>query len=247
MNWIALSYSLPSAAKTPRVAIWRRLRRLGAISPAGGVYVLPAMDDCVEAFMWLAQEVRQAEGEALVMHVPKFEPLSDDQLIDLFNEARVADYEEVGSQLAALADQITAGDGVEPAEWQSALNKLQKQHAEIARVDFFQSPAGIDQAARISRLSSQLVPENKSDLQVAAVDPARYKSRTWVTRPRPFVDRLASAWLIRRYIDDGAVIRYAAAPEADEVGFDMEQAEFSHVGNLCTFEVLLQAFDLDDP
>src|SRR5918911_2849116 len=88
MQWIVFSYSLPSQSRSaPRVALWRRLRRLGAVTPAGGVYVLPARDECLEAFQWLAQEIRQAQGDALVMRVEQFEGLDQQQLIGLFNAA----------------------------------------------------------------------------------------------------------------------------------------------------------------
>ena len=103
MNWVVFSYSLPSQSRSSRrVALWRRLRRLGAIAPAGGVQVLPAREECVEALQWLAQEIRQALGEAVVMRVEQFEGLSDRQLIELFQAARQADYAEVEAGAAEL-------------------------------------------------------------------------------------------------------------------------------------------------
>src|SRR5512137_1176601 len=103
MDWIVFSYSFPGKSGSgPRVNVWRRLRRLGAISPAGGVQVLPARDDCIEAFQWLAQEIRQAKGEAVVMRVEQFESLTDQQLIELFHAARAEDYQEIEGQIAEL-------------------------------------------------------------------------------------------------------------------------------------------------
>src|SRR5918911_2546792 len=103
MQWIVFSYSLPSQSRSaPRVALWRRLRRLGAISPAGGVQVLPARDECVEAFQWLAQEIRQAGGDALVMRVAQFEGVSDQQLITLFHAARKEEYDALDVEATAL-------------------------------------------------------------------------------------------------------------------------------------------------
>src|SRR5437879_13482224 len=88
MGWVVFSYSLPSkASSSPRVALWRRLQRLGAITPKAGVYVLPDRDECVEAFQWLAQEVQQAKGEAVVMRVERFEGLTDPQIIELFRDS----------------------------------------------------------------------------------------------------------------------------------------------------------------
>jgi hypothetical protein len=247
MNWIVFSYSLPSQASTPRVTLWRRLRRLGAISPTGSVYILPARDECVEAFQWLAQEIRQAEGEALVMHVPQFEGVNDGQLIALFNQARQEEYEEIAMQLGDLERQIEAGDEATALrDWQSTLHKLQKQHAEVARIDYFQSPQGTAVAAQLNRISQKLLPDDRAESPITKATLAQYQDSQWVTRPRPHVDRLACAWLIRRYLNPDAVIRYSQAPEPDEVAFDMEGATFSHQGNLCTFEVMIRAFALDE-
>lgn len=247
MDWIVFSYSLPSEANTPRVTLWRRLRRLGAVSPTGSVYILPAYDDCVESFQWLAQEIQQAEGEALVMRVPRFDGLDDGQLVALFNQARQEDYEEILALLSDLERKVGAG-GVEdtPSDFQSALQKIQKQQADVARIDYFQCPQGTAVTAQLNRVRQQLLADDSTP-RVAAAAIDQYRDKQWVTRPRPHVDRLACAWLIRRYLNAEAIIRYAAKPEASEVAFDMDGAEFSHQGNLCTFEVMLQAFELDEP
>lgn len=247
MNWIVFSYSLPSQANTPRVTLWRRLRRLGAISPTGSVYILPAHDECVEAFQWLAQEIRQAAGEALVMHIRQFEGLDDGHLIALFNQARQEEYEEIATLLADIEGQIEASDeATDSRDLQNTLHKLQKQHAEVLRIDYFQCPKGTEVAARLNRLSQQLAFEDKTEPKITKAVKAQYQNRRWITRPRPHVDRLACAWLIRRYLNPDAVIRYSATPAPDEVAFDMEGAEFSHQGNLCTFEVMIRAFELDE-
>ncbi len=248
MEWIVLSYSLPSRANTPRVTLWRRLRRLGAISPTGSVYILPAYDDCVESFQWLAQEIQQAEGEALVMRVPQFEGLDDGQIMALFNQARAEEYEEILEQLIDLERQIETAELEDPVpDFQSTLHKLQKQQNEVARIDYFQCPQGTAVTAQLNRIKQQLAPNDTGITQIATAVIAQYQDKQWVTRPHPHVDRLACAWLIRRYLDPEAVIRYAAEPEPNEVAFDMDGAEFSHLGNLCTFEVMLQTFKLDDP
>src|SRR5215471_18907748 len=108
MAWVVFSYSLPSAGRSsPRVAVWRRLRALGAVSPKGGVHVLPAREDAVEAFQWLAQEVEHAKGEALLMRVERFEGVSDAQLIALFQEARKQDYAALDERAANLEKIVT--------------------------------------------------------------------------------------------------------------------------------------------
>ncbi len=245
MSWVVFSYSIPAkSSSSPRVALWRRLRRVGAISPAGGVYVLPARDECIEAFQWLAQEIRQAKGEAVVMRVERFEGLTDQQLSALFNHARAEEYAEVEALLEALQQE---GKSKDPIEVQQSLEKIRKRHAEVARVDYFNCPKGVRVAQRLAQLAERLLPRPEG-LAVPAARRADYRERTWVTRPRPHVDRLACAWLIRRFIAPEAVIRYSLAPKADEVAFDMEKGgQFGHVGNLCTFETMRLAFGLDDP
>src|SRR5215831_7279462 len=132
MHWVVFSYSLPSSLhSSPRVALWRRLRRLGAISSAGGLYVLPAREECVEAFQWLAQEVQQVKGEALVMQVEHFEGLAEAHLIERFREARAEEYAEVDAHAAELEQRL--GGTLKPKERariQDALQKLYRRHAE---------------------------------------------------------------------------------------------------------------------
>ena len=248
MEWIVFSYSLPSKANTPRVTLWRRLRRLGAISPTGSVYILPAHDECVESFQWLAQEIQQAEGEVLIMRVPQFEGLDDGQMVALFNQARAEEYEEILGHLTDLERQIETNQGEETtADFHSTLHKLQKQQADVARIDYFQCPEGTAVTTQLNRIKQQLAPNDADAPQITTAVLAQYQDKQWVTRPRPHVDRLACAWLIRRFLNAEAIIRYTAEPEPEEVGFDMDGAEFSHQGNLCTFEVMLRTFQLDDP
>ncbi len=251
MAWIVLSYSLPSAGRSsPRVAVWRRLRALGAVSPKGGVHVLPARDECVEAFQWLAQEVEQAKGEALLMRVERFQGLSDTQLIALFQEARKQDYAALDARAAALEKTLTGSRKRDPrddAQARELLAKLRREHGEIARTDFFDSPAGAQAGSRLAALEEKLSPAQPDEPPVAPAAISAYRNRHWVTRPSPHVDRLACAWLIRRFINPRAVIHYSEAPLADEVAFDMSRGPFSHHGNLCTFETMVRAFELNDP
>ncbi len=127
------------------------------------------------------------------------------------------------------------------------LEKLRKRHGEIARRDFFRTPEGADVAAKLAQLSARLTSGSTPAEAVEPVNLADFTGKVWVTRPRPYVDRLASAWLIRRFIDAGAVIAYRDAPGVGEVSFDMPGARFNHIGNLCTFEVLIAAFGIHAP
>lgn len=251
MDWVVFTYSLPSkASSSPRVALWRRLRRLGVVALAGGMQLLPARDECIEAFQWLAQEIRQARGEALVMRVQQFEGLNDRQLVGLFQQARQEEYAEVDSQASELERAISAKRKPQERAWmQDTLDKLRRRHADIARVDYFECPEGIHVAARLTKIEQSLSPKPSLTANIAPSAIDEYRDKRWVTRPRPHVDRLACAWLIRRFINPKAVIRYAARPEPDEIAFDfdMEGGQFGHQGNLCTFETMRLAFNLDDP
>jgi hypothetical protein len=249
MRWVVFSYSLPSKAQSsPRVALWRRLRRLGAVSPAGGIHILPARDECLEAFQWLAEEVEHAKGEALVMHVEQFDGLTDGALTERFRAARAQDYSELDVEAATLETMVRARMNPKERERsQDVLEKLRRRHAEIARIDFFDAPEGELVASRLARIAQALSPGEASSPPMSPAPLEAYRHRRWVTRPRPHVDRLACIWLIRRFLDPEAIIRYASVPEPDEVAFDMRNAEFGHQGHLCTFETMVRAFGLVDP
>lgn len=247
MHWLVFSYSLPSKGQSsPRVTLWRRLRRLGAILIKTGVYVLPAQEECIEGFQWLAQEVQQALGEALVIRVEQFEGLTDLQVIELFRAARQEDYAELEMQAEELEKSLNLDSELESHTLREVIAKLRKRYSEILRIDFFDCPTGIQVATRLTRLEQALAGSLQStDLKTATI--AEYQDRCWVTRPRPFVDRIACAWFIRRFINPDAVIRYSSKPEPDEVAFDMKDAEFGHQGNLCSLETMVARFGLDKP
>jgi hypothetical protein len=130
---------------------------------------------------------------------------------------------------------------------QEGLAKLRRQHTDIARINYFPSTEGIKVTARLAQAAQALVETASPAVQVPMADAASYQNRRWVTRPRPHVDRLACIWLIRRFLDPFAVIVYGTPSQPNDVTFDMQDAEFGHTGNLCTFETMLRAFNLDEP
>jgi hypothetical protein len=270
MKWLLFSYSLPSKSRSsPRVALWRRLRRIGAISVKTGVYILPATDECIEAFQWLAQEVQQAKGDSLVFYVEQFEGLSDGEISEMFRQARQQDYLEIDTQAAELEQKINSQQQIEregrracpaslggnPAmtnrvvevsQIKEAIAKLRKRYSEILNLDFFNCPDAQIVAARLTKIEQDLKQE-ENPTNLVRVNAPEYQNKCWVTRPRPFVDRLACIWLIRKFIDPHAVIRYSLQPAADEIAFDMKEAEFGHQGNLCSFETMMLRFGLAEP
>lgn len=249
MTWLVYSYSLLSQlGSTTRVGLWRRLQRLGAVVLKNGLYVLPDREDCREGFQWLAQEVQQAKGEAIVMSVDRFENISDAELIKLFHKACKEKYEQLDQQIAALEKILHARSNQKNLLLISKkLMKLEQEYEDVTRLDFFDSPYGIQMASRLRRVKQSLSQEPPAIKTMPAAALSAYRDRRWVTRPRPHVDRLACAWLIRRFINPTAVIRYSTQPDPDEVRFDMRGAEFGHEGNRCTFETMLIRFGLSDP
>ena len=249
MPWLVFSYTVPTRPRSSfRVSLWRRLGRLGALSTTSGVYILPARDECAEALGWLAQETRQAGGDALVMRVDQFEGLADSRLIEQFNQSRAREYAEIDAQAAAL--QKSLGAKRKPstaAAVHETLGRLHRKYHDILRVDYFGCPLAGPVAMRLDAIEHAIAPQHAHPARAPAAALEQYRDRCWVTRPRPHVDRLACIWLIRRFIDPRARIRYAAQPGPGEIAFDMSGAPFGHEGSRCSFESLLAAFALDDP
>ncbi len=248
--WVVFSYSLPAARKSSRrVAIWRRLQRVGAVTPVNGMYLLPAVERCIEAFQWLAQEVIQADGQAVVMYVDNFDRHERQEIIALFQVARQKEYAEVEEQALAIEVRLTGEpDDESIKQAQDQLSKLQRRYREIADIDYFDNLERVQVQARLQSIRRQLFPEHSPPPEISSVNLADFQSRRWVTRPQPHVDRLACIWLIRRFIDRDAEISFAKTVGPNEVAFDMDEAVggFGHTGNLCTFETMLQAFELQE-
>lgn len=249
MEWIALSYTLPArGTSSARVNLWRRLRRLGALTMAGGASILPARPECVEALQWMAQEIAQADGEALVMRIEEFDGLSDGELMERFRDARRADYAELDAQVDQLDRSVA--EHAEARSWSrhlEALARLRRRHAEIARIDYFGAPEGMQVGAHLARVAAVLASHDGTSAAIEPVSVATLRGRSWVTRPRPHVDRLACIWLIRRFVDSAAAIRYAERARDGEIAFDMRDARFGHQGKHCSFETMVAALALDDP
>lgn len=242
MTWLVFSYSLPGQARSsPRVTVWRRLKQLGTVVVAGGAQVLPGREECDEALQWLSQEIRQAGGEAVVMRVAQFQGLSDAELIERFHVARATEYAALEPELKRLERGLHSAERKHLPE---AAERLRRRQAALVQSDYFSSPAGARFAARLAQVEQVLAPA-KGHKAVSAASIGEYQNKVWVTRPRPHVDRLACAWLIRRHVDPDADIRYSAQAAPGVITFDMEGATFGHQGDLCSFEALLLAFGFD--
>lgn len=233
-TWLLLLPQLPAKPDYLRVKLGRRLQRVGAVAVKPGVYALPATDEAREDFGWIAREVRDGGGEAPLVEATLVDGLDDAALIARFDDARAA---ELAPVLAALRS-VAADDTAE-------VRRLRGRVDALAAVDFFGCSAMVEARGWLARLDAARSPAAPAD------DPRDWRGTTWVTRAGVGVDRMASAWLIRRFVDPDARFRFvpgrAHAPAPGEARFDMADAEFGHEGGACTFEVLVARFGLADP
>ena len=238
--WLLLTFTLPTKRASQRVEVWRKLQRYGTVPLGNSGYLLPSNPANEERFQWLATSIRKYGGEASIVDVRSIDNISTPQLITRFAEARAREYQELIRELQKFSSLPVENRVV------GRLSRLRSRFLEIVEVDFFDSPLQKRVGELLARADearvSTRVPET------APIKPQDYKNRVWVTRPRPGVDRSASAWLIRRFIDPKA--RFAFAPEERvppaAVPFDMFQGGFGHRGDNCTFETLQKDFRIRD-
>lgn len=251
-TWLLLVLSLPTQGATARMRIWRALKALGCAALRDGAYLLPHSNAHEEALRTLAQECVSEGGAAWVMASSPRWPGGDDEQQKLFD--RREDY----AALAKAWKEHAAGlNALQPGELTRLQRRLQREYDALRAIDFFPNEASLDAQVdwadihgRIERLLSPGEP-HESPGQVPRLDKAKYQGRLWATRKRLWVDRVASAWLIRRFIDPAATFRWLDSP-ADcpkkALGFDFDGAAFTHVGERVTFETLLASFELEgDP
>jgi len=245
---LLLIHQLPPKPDYFRVKVWRRLQRIGAVAIKNSVYVLPRTEQGSEDFQWLRREIVAGGGEASVCQAAFVDGLSDGQIEALFRAQRDAEYAELARAAAEVARE-SGGGGGGGGESSGEVARLERRLAEVVALDHFGAPGRRAAEAALSRARQRHKPAGP---RAAASRPTRpVHGRTWVTRSGVHVDRIASAWLIRRFIDPKARFRFVAAQDArgvpDELRFDMFEAEYTHEGDRCTFETLVARFGLADP
>ncbi len=243
-----LIHQLPPKPDYFRVKIWRRLQRIGAVAIKNSVYVLPHTGQASEDFQWLRREIAAGGGEASVCQAAFVDGLSDGQIEALFRAQRDAEYAELARAAAEVARE-SGGGGGGGGESSGEVARLERRLAEIVALDHFGAPGRRAAETALNRARQRHRPAGP---RAAASRPTRpVHGRTWVTRSGVHVDRIASAWLIRRFIDPKARFRFVAAQDArsapHELRFDMFEAEYTHEGDGCTFETLVARFGLADP
>ena len=237
--WLLLVFTLPASKASERVQIWRKLQKIGSIPFRNAGYMLPNTAEHLERFEWLATAIRGFKGVASILQIQSVDDLPVGKIKEQFREARAADYAALLEEIGKLKPS-GAGKTSQSGRWR-------KRSEEIALIDFFQSPlrASVEEAiAKVERGDAKTREHTPSKVSKAA-----YQKRVWLTRPRPGIDRVSSAWLISHFIDPKAKFVFGNKPAAHPkaVPFDMFDGNgFGHQGDRCTFEILCHSFNLTD-
>ena len=242
-HWLLLIHQLPPKPDYFRVKIWRRLQGLGAVPVKNSVYVLPRSDQAVEDLRWVQREIEEGGGEASLCEAEFLDGLSDEEVIGAFRAARDADYRALAEEALRIAAEARRE---KPAAAAGALPRLRRRFEQISGIDFFSAPERAETEAALAALERL----GRSDAPATSQAPKKPRAATWVTRRGIQVDRIASAWLIRRFIDIEARFRFVDParhrPKKGEIRFDMFEADYGHGEGRCTFETLVQAFTPTD-
>jgi len=239
LAWLLLLVRLPATHSAERVAIWRKLKKSGEVQIQTSTYILPDDPPRYETFQWLTQHIRDTGGDATLVRVREIEGLSNERLIELFNAARAKEYASLREMLRPLMARTTRTSSLD-----RRLNRVRKQFREIRATDFFASPKAKD-LGKILRKREETQPGSKTQPRLERRD---FRNKVWLTRPRPEIDRVGSAWLIRKFIDPKAKFVFGNKRGLNPrvLTFDMLEGDFSHDGDDCTFETLIRRFGIQD-
>ncbi len=247
MTWLLLVHQIPAKPSYFRAKIWRRLQQIGAISIKQAVYAMPNTDQCLEDLSWIAKEIDDRGGEAIILNASLLEGLTDEQVVQLFKQARQADYGKILKEARTLMDAYHSGEMSDPVllDCRTGLRKLKKSFTATVKIDFFPLPEQAQTEAYLDEMETIFHrPKTKDTVPVS--NDVTFSGYTWITKCNVYVDRMASAWLIKRFIDNTASFKFLKdthyEPAENELRFDMREAEYTHQGDMCTFEVLAQTF-----
>lgn len=254
-RWLLFVHQLPASPSNLRVRTWRRLQQLGAVPVKQAVYVLPDSPAAREDFEWLKAEIKGAGGDASVFAADSVDTWSADALVDEFRRSRQEAYLALAGEIEQVVRRLGAtrrSRGTRKPAAGRLLEVFRERLAALERIDFFGSAGRDAVVTYLAQLEARTDHARASAAPAPGpVDRASYSGRLWITRPRPGVDRMSSAWLIRRFVDPRARFGFAAdrerLPSADALPFDMFGVEFSHHGDDCTFETLCRRFGVQDP
>jgi len=253
-----LIHQLPPKPTNLRVRIWRKLQKLGAVAIKNSVYLLPANEKTNEDFQWLKQEIESAGGEAAIFRADAIEGTTDKEIVAAFRKARDEEFAEITALLDRLTSSIkeqTRGKHLSAGRLASHENELDRLHAELERVvanDFFAARGRVaalkayERSQTVLRVSQAPIAKAAQSTGSNALEVQDYQGRRWVTRQNIHIDRLASGWLIKQFIDKHPRFYFVNEGEQVEnaIPFDMFGAEFTHHGEDCTFETMTKRFGL---
>jgi hypothetical protein len=248
-QWLLLVHQLPPRPSNLRVHVWRRLQQVGAVSLRNSVYVLPNTSETCEDFDWVREEIAARGGQVSVLAADAIDGYTDDELREAFRRARATDYDALIRDAKALAKRFgtrrrfTALRGM-----QADVAKLRERFRVIKAADYFESPRGGEALSSLETLEGALPGTSMTPTESAVLGPDAFRRKVWVTRPHPGIDRMASAWLIRRFIAPDATFAFGLPPTTKgRIPFDMPDVEFGHKGAECTYETLVRRFGISDP
>jgi hypothetical protein len=251
-QWLLLVYQLPAKPSNIRVRTWRRLQQVGAVGLKNSAYVLPNSPQAKEDFEWIRAEIVALKGQANVFSADHLDAFTEEEIAAAFRAARQVDFRNIQREAQKLLKKLKGARIPSPVRQRlaRAARLLRERWNEVAAVDFFQAPRREEAGAILDQIERHLVerpaPSKTISKKGERLMVEKFRSRTWVTRPRPGVDRMSSGWLIRRFIDPEAQFTFAEKAEEapGAVPFDMFGVQLSHQGNSCTFETLLRKFEL---
>jgi len=242
-TWLMLLHNIPPKPAYFRVKIWRRLQGLGAVAVKNAAYVLPRNEQSLEDLGWVRRAIEEGGGEALLCEAHFIDGLDDRGLRALFGAARDADYAAIAEEARALSE-----SGAD-SEIEAGARRLRRRFDQVAAIDFFGAAGREPAEGALSGLEAGM-KRRQGEAAPAPAPGGRPAGKVWVTRSSVFVDRIASAWLIKRFVDPRARFKFVSErqyqPKPGELRYDMFDAEFTHEGDRCTFEVLAARFAADD-
>jgi hypothetical protein len=254
-RWWLLIHQLPSEPAYLRVKIGRRLAGIGAVPLKNSVYVLPRSEATAEDFQWVRREIVEGGGEATVAEAELVDGLSDAEVEAKFREASDAEYAKLARESRELGALVKPKrprslTEEERATLLTGIGRLERRMEAIVNTDFFGASLRETASGLLRELRARAEPPRQEE-RPASEPPAPPRGRTWVTRTGIHVDRIGSAWLIRKFIDSDATFKFVPAkgyvPLEGELRFDMFEAEYSHEGDHCTFETLIERFSVREP
>jgi hypothetical protein len=246
MDWLLLLHQIPPNPAYFRAKVLRRLNDAGAVPVRKSAYVLPAGEETEEDFQWIRREIEREGGEAWLFRAAAIGGISDEHLQQAFRTARDTDFTSLADEIRNVLNEVMSAEFA--AAPLNRCRKLKNRYDELCRIDFFGSAARSKTEALMQRIENALKAAANGGETSSATE---LTGRKWVTRRGAKVDRIGSAWLIRTWIDPAATFSFVDPKEyrhaPGELRFDMFEGEFTHDGDLCTFEVLLRFAKLNDP